>query len=172
MAERGLVVLANSTPLISLAHRGLFTLLRTLYGRIILPPAVYREVVIEARGRPGAQETEDAIAAGWIEVILLQDAEAAQRVQQTFLLGDGESEVLALAQERGAALVLIDEERGFRRAQDMGFPVLRTIGVLLQAKASGLIATVRESLDALRVEGFRLSDEAYREALQKAGEEP
>jgi predicted nucleic acid-binding protein len=54
----------------------------------------------------------------------------------------------------------------------MGFPVLRTVGILLQAKASGLIAAVKESLDALRAEGFRLSDEAYREALRKAGEGP
>lgn len=167
-----MIILANSTPLISLARRGLFNLLRVLYGRIVVPPAVYREVVIEGSGRAGARETEEAIAAGWIEVTALQDPEAARRIQETFLLGHGESEVLALAQERGAALVLIDEERGFRRAEEMGLPVLRTAGVLLQAKARGLITMVREHLEALRVEGFRLSDEAYREALRKAGEEP
>jgi predicted nucleic acid-binding protein len=171
MSERQSVVLANSTPLISLARHGLFHLLQVLYGRIILPPAVYREVVIEGRGRPGAQESEEAIAAGWIEVSPLQAPEAARRIQTAFLLGDGESEVLALAQEQSAALVLIDEAQGFRRAEELGIPALRTIGILLQAKASGLIPTVKEPLDALRTEGFRLSDDAYREALQKAGEE-
>jgi predicted nucleic acid-binding protein len=118
------------------------------------------------------QETEAAITAGWLEVTPLQNPEAAQRLQAAFFLGDGKSEVLTLAQERGAALVLIDEEQGSRRAEAMGFPVLRTVGILLQAKASGLIAAVKESLDALRAEGFRLSDEAYREALRKAGEGP
>jgi uncharacterized protein len=172
MAERRMVVLANATPLIALARCGLFDLLRLLYGRIVLPPAVYREVVIEGRGRPGAAESEAAIVAGWIEVLSPQDPEAVQRLQATFRLGDGESEVLALAQERGATLVLIDEELGFRRADAMGVTVLRTVGVLLQAKAHGLIATVKEPLDALRAEGFRLSHEAYREALRKAGEAP
>lgn len=133
---------------------------------------MYREVVTEGRERPGARETEEAIAAGWMEVTALQDPDAARRIRDTFLLGDGESEVLALAQERGAALVLIDEEEGFRRAEAMGFNALRTVGVLLQAKFRGLIPMVKEHLDALRAEGFRLSDEAYREALRKAGEEP
>ena len=167
-----MIVLANSTPLISLARRGLFDLLRVLYGRIILPPAVYREVVTEGRERAGVRETEEAIAAGWMEVSALQGPEAARRIRTMFLLGDGESEVLALAQERGADLVLIDEEQGFRRAEAMGFHVLRTTGILLQAKARGRITTVKEHLEALRAEGFRLSEGAYREALRQAGEEP
>jgi predicted nucleic acid-binding protein len=167
-----MIVLVNSTPLISLARRGLFDLLRVLYGKIILPPAVYREVVIEGGKRAGAQETEEAIAAEWMEVIALQEPDAAQRIRAMFLLGDGESEVLVLAQERGADLILMDEERGFRRAEALGFNVLRTLGVLFQAKAHGRITTVKEHLEALRKEGFRLSDGAYREALRKAGEEP
>ncbi len=172
MTERRLIVLVDSTPLISLARRGLFDLLRILYGRIILPPAVYREVVTEGGERAGAQETEEATATGWMEVIALQDPEAAQRFRILFLLGDGESEVLALAQERGADLIIIDEERGFRRAEALGFNALRTLGVLLQAKVRGRITTVQEHLEALRREGFRLSDGAYREALRRAGEEP
>ena len=76
-----MIVLANSTPLISLARRGLFDLLRVLYGRIILPPAVYREVVTEGRERAGVRETEEAIAAGWMEVSALQEPEAARRIR-------------------------------------------------------------------------------------------
>lgn len=91
MTEQRMIVLVNSTPLISLARRGLFDLLRGLYGRIILPPAVYREVVTEGEKRAGARETAEAIAAGWMEVIALQDPEAAQRIGAMFLLGDGES---------------------------------------------------------------------------------
>ncbi len=55
---------------------------------------------------------------------------------------------------------------------DLGFNALRTLGVLLQAKVRGRITTVQEHLEALRREGFRLSDGAYREALRRAGEEP
>jgi predicted nucleic acid-binding protein len=166
-----MLVLADSTPLISLARRGLFDFLHALYGRITIPPAVYREVVTEGRGRAGSQETEVALTTGWTEMIPLQDPEAAQRLRARFLIGDGESEVIALAQECRAALILIDEERGCRCAEELGYHVLRTVGVLLQAKGRGHITTVKEHLEALRVEGLRLNDGAYQEALRRAGEE-
>jgi len=49
--------LTNTTPLIALAQCGRFDLLRLLFDKVLLPPAVYREVVQEGNGRPGAEET-------------------------------------------------------------------------------------------------------------------
>ncbi len=164
------LILANTTPLIALAQRDLFDLLRVLYEQIGVPSAVYREVVTEGQGRAGSREVEAAIAAGWIEVMALYEPEAAQCLRTQFLLGDGESEVLALAQERPTTLILMDEARGVRWATARGHTVLRTVGSLLQAKRQGLLSTVQSHLDALRAEGFRLSDSTYRAALQQAGE--
>ena len=41
-------------------------LISRLYRRILIPPAVWREVVEESDGRPGALEMERAVAAGWM----------------------------------------------------------------------------------------------------------
>jgi len=46
-----MTVIADATPLICLAAIGKFDLLRVLYGRIVVPFAVYDEVVNRGAGR-------------------------------------------------------------------------------------------------------------------------
>ncbi len=78
--------------------------------------------------------------------------------------------MLALAQEHQVTLVLLDEDRAVRHARALGLPVLRTVGVLLQAKTQHLLPDVKSPLDTLRTLGFRLSERVYQQALQYAGE--
>lgn len=52
MPEAGPVV-ANTTPLISLAIIGQFALLRRLYGTVAIPEAVRAEIEAGGRGSPG-----------------------------------------------------------------------------------------------------------------------
>ena len=170
MTKPLLRVVTNTTPLIALAQCDLFPLLQTLFGQVLMPPAVYREVVREGDGRPGAQETQSAVTDGSLVVAVLQDPTDAIRMQQTFLLGDGESEALALARQQLANVVLLDEARAVRCAREMGLPVLRTVGLLLHAKAQGHLTSVQPALDQLRKSGFRLSESVYQAALRHANE--
>ena len=57
---------SDSSPLIHLAKIEALELISRLYSRVLIPPAVWREVVEESDGRPGAVEMEKAVAAGWI----------------------------------------------------------------------------------------------------------
>ena len=59
-----MTVVADATPLIYLAATGKFDLLHTLHGCIVIPEAVYDEVVTQGGSRPGAVETATAT---WIE---------------------------------------------------------------------------------------------------------
>jgi predicted nucleic acid-binding protein len=54
---------SDSSPLIHLAKIEALELLSRLYSRILIPPAVWREVVEESDGRPGAVEMQKAVAA-------------------------------------------------------------------------------------------------------------
>jgi hypothetical protein len=47
------MVICDSSSLIHLAGIGRLGLLRELYGKLIVPAAVWREVVEEGKGRPG-----------------------------------------------------------------------------------------------------------------------
>ena len=85
-------------------------------------------------------------------------------------MGDGESEALALARQQSTDVLLLDEARAVRCAREMGLPVLRTVGLLLQAKAQGHLGSVQPALDQLRIVGFRLSESVYQAALRHAYE--
>jgi predicted nucleic acid-binding protein len=167
-----MIVVTNTTPLILLAKCGLFALLQRFYGQLLLPPAVWQEVVEEGEGRAGQQETAQARTAGWVTVRDPQDRAMVQRFRDTFRLGAGESEVMALARECAADLVLLDDERAVQRARELGCVVRRTPGILAFAKEQGLIVSVQEHLAVLRAEGLWLSAQAYDHILRDVGEKP
>ncbi len=86
-------------------------------------------------------------------------------------LDAGEAEAIALAVERNADLIVLDERIGRRAAQRLGLTVVGTLGVLIAAKDRGLLAAVRPVLDALRVEaGFWITDELYNVVTKTANE--
>ena len=62
------LVISDSSTLIHLVAIGRLGLLKEFYGRITVPPLVWREVVEQGGGRAGAVEVERARQAGWIEV--------------------------------------------------------------------------------------------------------
>ena len=59
-----MIVVCNSSPLISLARVGGLVLLRQLFGQIHLADEVWDEVVVRGAGRPAAEAVR---AAQWIE---------------------------------------------------------------------------------------------------------
>jgi predicted nucleic acid-binding protein len=158
-------IVSNASPLINLARIGKLDLLPRLYGELTVPEAVWREVVLEGQGQPGAEEIERA---SWIQVRSVTNRDLAQALQQE--LDAGEAEAIALALEMGAEFLLMDERLGREAALHMGVQCVGLIGVLIEAKHKGLISSVRSLLDALRdVAGFWVSEALYRRVLQDEG---
>jgi predicted nucleic acid-binding protein len=94
----GLVV-SNAGPLITLAKIQRSQLLKDLFGRIVIPRAVFEEVVLRGAGQPGAEETRNASwQAGLLDAVkpvlteLQQtDFRASPRVYEEVLARAGES---------------------------------------------------------------------------------
>lgn len=63
-----LLVVADNGPLIALATVGHLELLNALYGSVLVPQAVVREVVHAGRDRPGARELAGAAWAQQVEL--------------------------------------------------------------------------------------------------------
>jgi predicted nucleic acid-binding protein len=160
-----MTVVSNSTPLIYLAAIGKFDYLRTLYGRVNIPVAVFEEVVIQGTGRWGAAETA---AASWIDRHTVADSAKVTSLQPQ--LHGGECEVVVLAEEIHADLVIMDESAGRRELAVRGIAFIGTVGILMEAKQRGLIVALRPELDQLRTCGFHLSDRVYRACLAFVGE--
>ena len=87
-----------------------------------------------------------------------------------FLLDEGESEVIVLALEVKASLVLLDDREARLQAKRLGLRVTGTLGVLLRAKKLGLIKSLRDELNKLKETGFRISKSLEEEILNAAGE--
>ena len=158
-------VIANSTPLISLAKTNELDILKEIYNQIVIPKAVYEEVAISGRGKKGSVEITSA---EWIKVKEVRDEKLKKFLQME--LGRGEAEVIALACEVNADLVIIDENRGRGIAKRFGLKVTGTMGTIIEAKKRGLLNNVREKLDELINAGIWIGEDLYEEALRLSGE--
>ena len=158
---------SNSSVLISLSTIGkLFLLPKRFADGIIIPKAVWAEVVEAGSGRPGSVEVSSA---KWISV-----QEAADRSLVNLLrieLDQGEAEAIALAHEVKANIALLDERDARNAAGKLGMRVLGTVGILVWGKKAGLIESLRTEMDLLESKAkFRLSQPLRARALSETGE--
>lgn len=154
-------IVSNTGPILALAHIGQFDLLRQLFGKVFIPPAVQAEVKDETS--VAALTTAD-----WFTIQSVQDTLAVQLLREDF--DAGESEVMILAKELSADLVLIDERAATRKARAIGLQVIGTLGVLLLGKKTGRLATIKPLLDRLHELDFHMSTDLYEQVIQDAGE--
>jgi predicted nucleic acid-binding protein len=100
-------VVANSSPLIYFAALGDFHFLRDLFAPVIIPPAVYHEVVEQGAGFPVKREVEKALG-DWLSIGTIQNRMLVDRACSVGKLDIGESEAIALAEEAGAEKLLLE----------------------------------------------------------------
>ncbi len=164
MPDQRREVVVNATPIISLALIGQLNLLQRLYGNVVIPPAIAAEV---AAGGPQGIGVAELQTSPWIQVRPLSDPTRADLISD---LDRGEAEVIALAQELNADLVILDERLGRQHARRLGLRLTGTLGVLLLAKRRGLVSEVRPLIQMLVEGGIRLGERLIAETLRLAGE--
>ena len=132
-----MTVVCNASPLIVLAAVGQFDLLHAMYGEIIIPEAVFHEVVVSGAGEAGAREVGTA---SWIKRHTVRNAALVKALGLE--LDAGEAEAIALAVEQSAELILLDERLGRLAAARLGLTMVGTLGVLIAAKDRGLLTSI------------------------------
>ncbi|HEX2643847.1 MAG TPA: DUF3368 domain-containing protein [Thermoanaerobaculia bacterium] len=156
-------VVLNNTPLVALWSIGRLDLLRELFGEVIIPLAVEAEFLAIDRS-----VREKSLAdAPWVRTVGLAQPRRALAFAG---LDQGEAEVLALAEERDARLVVLDERKARRFAERLELPLTGTLGLLLSAKETGLIDSVALLIDSIRDAGLYLRNDLVRRVLELAGE--
>jgi len=83
---------SNSSVLISLSLIGRLELLRDKFGKIYIPKAIWKEVVVDGEGEPGSEEVRKA---NWIEVVEATNKNIIGALNE--MVDAGESETIALA---------------------------------------------------------------------------
>lgn len=154
-------VLANMTPLIALANIDRLELLHNLYGTIIVPQTVMDEIIRE----PARQRVQNS---SWIRVEAIQDL--SQRDYFRARLHAGEVDVMILAREQKADLVIMDDDAAKKTAKFLGLKVTGTLGVLLKAKREGYLEKVEPVINELIRDGLFISDTIKEYVMTEAGE--
>ncbi len=161
-----MIVVSNTSPIINLAAVGRLDILKQLYGEILIPQAVYHEIAVVGKEQPGAKE---ARTFPWIVTETISNPTLAVSLQ--FELDGGEAEAIALAIEKNADLLLLDERKGRRIATRLGVTSLGLLGVLIQARHNNYLTAVAPLLNELIVKaGFWISRPLYERVLKEAGE--
>jgi predicted nucleic acid-binding protein len=158
-------IIVNSTPIISLAGIDSLILLKKLYKEIIVPEAVYEEVSIEGESKIGAKRLKEA---DFIKIHSVDNKEA-EKIFSTSL-HKGEVEVLLLARELKADLVIIDDLLARKHAKYLDIKVTGTLGILLKAKKKGYLKKIKPLLDELINNNIYISDKLYKNVLDLANE--
>jgi predicted nucleic acid-binding protein len=160
------LVVADSSPLIAFARSGHLELLRRVAGTIHVPHTVWQECVYDL-SKPGAQCIQKAVSDGLITCLPDPGVPASLGVAP---IDAGERAAIALAIEQQCP-ILLDERLGRIVARRHHIAVIGSAGILLAAKAHGLIPAVGPILKQWISFGYRLSSELMAEVLRRANEE-
>ncbi len=158
-----MIVIADTSPLHYLILLGLPDILRKLYGRVIVPAAVLRE--LQARKTPEGVREWVAARPEWLEV---REVEVPPDPGLA-VLDAGEREAIALAEFLRADALILDEKNGRREAVRRKLRVIGTVRVLDDAAGEALIE-LPPVLERLRAAGFYLDDKLHQLLLDRNAE--
>lgn len=131
-----MIVISDTSPLTSLISIDHEDILKQLYKDVIIPQAVYRELLKEHINLP--------------DFVIVKNVKDREHVESLIKKVDiGEAEAIVLAKEKKADFLLIDEQIGRRVAESEGIKIIGLMGILLIAKGKGYIDSVRDTVSLL-----------------------
>lgn|GEM_PF-1215853 len=167
--RRGLpLAVIDNTLLSRLVSLEVAQFLPLLYKHILIPPEVKREAYkAPHKGKRRLQKLVNEMKGFFV------DCYEADELVKNYLqadLDEGEAAAIAQADYKQSHL-LIDEDKGFKRARTMQLTALRTASLLILLKEAGAIPEVRPYYDKLEKTGFFLKETVRKRLLAIAGEE-
>jgi predicted nucleic acid-binding protein len=147
-------IIADTSCFIILTNINELELLHKVYGQIITTSEIATEY-----GQPLPE---------WVIMLKVQN-QHSQKLLET-QIDKGESSAIALALETSNSIVILDDYKARKIAEQLGIIVTGTIGVIIKAKLKGIIPSIKPLLEAIKQTNFRLSEEIELQALNEAKE--
>jgi len=153
----------NASPLILLSKINLADLLPKLFTEVVVPSAVWQEIIRGGENDPAAQ----TLLSLRVERVTV---EAVAPEILVWNLGDGESDVLTFALANQGHRAVVDDKAARSCARSVGINILGTGGLLVLAKRRGFVQSVRTELQRLIEAGLWISAETIDLLEEQAGE--
>ena len=160
---RGWII--NASPLILLGKINRLDLLSQLPPFLTIP----RSVSMEISAGPDADPAKKWLGLPSSAQLIKDDAPVLPEIL-AWDLGAGETSVISMAMQTGDSVCVLDDLAARNCAKVFDIPVIGTLGILLKAKVSGLIPTLRPEIENLVACGSMLSPRIIAEALELANE--
>jgi predicted nucleic acid-binding protein len=148
------VIISDTSCLILLDKIGELSLLNKLFGKIVIT----QEIADEFK-----KELPD-----WFKI-----ENPTNKTYQKILeasLDRGEASAIAFAIEQRNCLLIIDDFKGRKFAEQLGIKITGTLGVIIDAKITGYLKSVKPYLEKIKNTDFRLTIDLERKTLEKSGE--
>ena len=159
-----MIVVSDTTPLISLLKIERLSLLEKLFGEVLIPQAVFDELTSDERFQIEAEQIKQK---QFISVKPVSNLESVSILKRATGLDQGESEAIVLTDELKADLLLMDEAKGRSISNQMGFRIMGTIGVLMAAYEEHELTAneVKECIEGLQRAGRHIGQRHYQMLL-------
>ncbi|MCM1144568.1 MAG: DUF3368 domain-containing protein [Blautia sp.] len=165
-----MIVISDTTPILSLLKAGKLELLEKLYQTVIIPEAVYSELTSNNDYEEERKTIEKCL---FLSVEKVHNVESVRILRNVTGLDAGESESLILYEEKKADLLLIDEHKGRNVAKKMSVEYVGTVGILMHAFDKGILNAeeIQEMLKVMLTCDIRLSRKLCNKVLHYTGSE-
>jgi len=148
------IIISDTSCLIILSKIGQLNLLQKLYGQVITTKDIAEEF-----GEP---------IPDWL---IIQNASDVQRQKILEMQIDkGESSAIALALEIPDSIIILDDNKARKVATHLGLTITGTLGIIIKAKLSGIIPSIKPYLEDIKQTNFRISPDLELQALEQANE--
>lgn len=147
-------IVADTSCFIILTNIGELELLQKVYGNVITTIDVATEY--------------GNILPNWVQIVDVADKFRQQILEMQ--IDKGESSAIALAIETPKCIVILDDFKARKIAQQLGIIYTGTLGVIVKAKLKGIIPSIKPFLEKIKATNFRLSTDIELAALSAANE--
>jgi uncharacterized protein len=151
-----LILIADSSALITLAVCDSLYLLDLLFKEVKVPRSVYREVIRESKKE--ADKLKDYL----LNKIVIIIKEGTIEI--------GELEAMVLYKQLNANRLLVDDRRARKVAELNQIKIIGSLGVLLLSKKEGHITNIKSRIEMIKNSDIYLSEELLQRIMSLAGE--
>ncbi len=146
------IIIADASCLIALTNINALWILESIYHKVYITQTILKEYELPIPD--------------FIEIKEVKDLNL-KRVLSGFL-DPGEASAIALGIENPDSILILDDLKGRKEAQKLKIRFTGTLGVIIKAKKENHIIDVVSYFDALKVNGFRISESIIELAIKQS----
>ncbi len=133
-----MLIISDTSAITNLIQIEQLNILKQLFGKVYIPKKVYQELSVYE------SQKNDIDLQKWLLVKTVLNQNEVKKIEKQ--LDPGEAEAIVLAKEMQANLLIIDERKGRKLAENYGLQIIGLLGILIQGRKNGYLKKLKPIL--------------------------